>query len=348
MDQPKRGLANTMLWFGEDISYDVGSMYDISGWNLPELWGFTRAAVDEPLNAQLVAANKSDYPKGSIPSKAAFYVIPNNTNNAIIAVNRLLELGVPVSMAEGTIEGFGEAAFVVPASGNNKQIMGDLAKEYGLDVGGVNSLSVELKELRPLKVALHTPGDAEFVLNKLGFDVTYLSETEVRSSLGDYDVLVNYYNRTNTATRNAVQSFVAGGGGYVGIGYNGCNMARNLLLPFSINYGSTNDNGIIRVIHESTPVTANYPEESFGFVYRPGWFTSVGDGITVAASVKDSDDFFMAGHWRNRKDARGSAVIIYGDCGEGKAVLFGTEPVFRAHPEFFFRQVANAIFFSAK
>ena len=347
MNQPKRGLANTLLWFGEDISFDIDIMYDISAWNLPELWGFNRAAVYEPVNARLVRVNKADYPKGSIPSRANFYVIPNNTNNAIIAVNKLLEMGVPVSMAEGVIGGFGAAAFVIPASGNN-QIMGELAREYGLDVGGINSVPGGMKALRPLKVALHTPGDAEFVLKNLGFDVTQLSEARVQDSLGDYDVLVNTFNRTAVSTRNAVDSFVRGGGGYVGIGPLASTMVRNRLLTFDISSGGARDNGIIRVVHNpATPVVANYPVASYGFVFRPGWFTSVGEGVNVAARIEDSDSWFMAGHWRARGTARGSAVIIYGDSSNGKVVLFGTEPVFRAHTEFFFRQVANAIFFAA-
>jgi hypothetical protein len=347
MNQPKRGLANTILWEGEDISDDISSMYDISGWNIPETWGINRVAVTSGFNAQLTDVNKAGYPKGTIPSQAQYYVIPNYTNNAIKAVNRLLDLDLPVGMVSGELEGFGAGAFLVPAKGNN-QVMGELAREYNLEIGGVSEADVEVKELRKPKIAVHTPWDAEFVLENMGFDVEYLSETAVRNNIQDYDVLVNYYNRTNAATRNAVRGFVSGGGGYVGLGANSIAMAANTgLLDVSYNSGGSNDNGVIRVTNDpGALVTANYPAEGFGFVYRPGWITRVGEGVSVAATIIDSPDFFMAGHWRNRKDAQGSPVIAYGDYGEGKAVVFGTEPVFRAHPEGYFRSVANAIFYT--
>jgi len=347
MNQPKRGLANTILWEGEDISYDISSMYDISGWNIPETWGINRVAVTSEFDAQLTDVDKAGYPKGTIPAQAEYYVIPNNTNNSIKAVNRLLDLDLPVGMVTGELEGFGVGAFLVPAKGNN-QIMGALAKEYSLEIGGVSEIDVEVKELRKPKIAVHTPWDAEFVLENMGFDVEYLSETSIRNNIQDYDVLVNYYNRTNPTTRNAVRDFVSGGGGYVGLGANSIAMASGTgLLDISYNSGGSNDNGIIRVINDPDAlVTANYPVEGFGFVYRPGWITHVGEGVSIAATIIDSTDFFMAGHWRTRKDAQGSPVIVYGDYGDGKAVVFGTEPVFRAHPEGFFRSVANAIFYT--
>jgi len=348
MNQPKRGLANTILWEGEDISYDIGAMYDISGWNIPECWGIDRVVVDEPFSAQLVDVNKADYPRGSIPSRANYYVIPNNSNNAIKAVNELLAMGIPVSMALEDLDNYGSAAFLVPATRNN-QVMGQLARKYYLEVGGINSIDVEVKELRKPRVAVHAPWDAEFVLPNMGFDATYVTETAIRQGvLEEYDVLVNYYRRTHSATRPAMAGFVTGGGGYVGIGANACRQASDInLLDVSVNLGGSRDNGLIRVINDpSAPVTANYPEDGYGFVYRPGWFTSVGPEVKVAATIIDSPDFFMAGHWRVRYDAQGSPVIVYGDSGEGKTALFGTEPLFRAHPEGYFRSVSNAIFYT--
>ena len=48
MDQPKRGLANTILWRGLDISYVPGlDMYDISGWSHEPDLGRNHAIVDD-------------------------------------------------------------------------------------------------------------------------------------------------------------------------------------------------------------------------------------------------------------------------------------------------------------
>ncbi|MFP5115413.1 hypothetical protein ACSU64_23970 [Bacillaceae bacterium C204] len=45
-------------------------------------------------------------------------------------------------------------------------------------------------------------------------------------------------------------------------------------------------------------------------MYRPIWYTGT-DNDEVVASLANSDDFFMVGHWINRKaDAKGKAVIV--------------------------------------
>src|SRR5690606_16818940 len=49
--QAKAGLVNAFLWDGEDITEEIGSMYDISAWNLPELWGFESIETDSVVDA---------------------------------------------------------------------------------------------------------------------------------------------------------------------------------------------------------------------------------------------------------------------------------------------------------
>ncbi len=51
MHQPLRGLANTLLDLGSDISKKVPSMYDISAWSWSYLWGATVAKVGSTTDA---------------------------------------------------------------------------------------------------------------------------------------------------------------------------------------------------------------------------------------------------------------------------------------------------------
>ena len=55
MQQALRSLANNLLWDGEDVKaqYGVSSMYDISAWSTPYIWGYTRAKIDAPFSAWL-------------------------------------------------------------------------------------------------------------------------------------------------------------------------------------------------------------------------------------------------------------------------------------------------------
>ncbi|HEY8394823.1 MAG TPA: hypothetical protein VIK92_08505 [Thermaerobacter sp.] len=356
MNQPLRGLANTLLWEGEDISYDIPAMYDISAWQLPELWGFKRVAIEEPFTAQLVQVQKVKRPQGNVQNaNAAYYVIPNDNNNAIRAVNALLERGAEVWMAQGALPGFGQGAFVVRADGQ-RQAVKDLAKDLGLTITGTHSVGGTLKPLRRLRVAALGQGFAlgrgyvDFTLRELGFDVTPVTVSDVASGrLADFDVFVNQVNSSNGAFQQAIRDFVAQGGAYIGIGANSAALNQQLgLLPVVYNAGKRDDNGVVRVVNNTEhPVMANYPAHDYSFVYHPAWFTSTGEGVEVISRLQ-AENFFMAGHWRDRKDAAGSAVVVGGTYGNGRVVLFGTDPLFRAHTRGLFRSVANALFYAAQ
>ncbi|MFZ5435415.1 MAG: hypothetical protein ACOZCF_03650 [Bacillota bacterium] len=92
-----------------------------------------------------------------------------------------------------------------------------------------------------------------------------------------------------------MKSFISAGRGYVETGANSIGMASGCgILDISYSSGGSDANGIIRVTHDpDCIVTANYPRESYGFVFRPGWITHAGAGVQVAASIVDSPDFLM-------------------------------------------------------
>ncbi|WP_430871366.1 hypothetical protein, partial [Escherichia coli] len=77
MDQAKAGLANTMLWDGEDITNDTPAMYDISAWSLPELWGFEAVAIQNPIKVNTTKVNRITG-QGTVSGKGPF-MIPNSS-----------------------------------------------------------------------------------------------------------------------------------------------------------------------------------------------------------------------------------------------------------------------------
>ncbi|GAB2750827.1 hypothetical protein GCM10027072_54850 [Streptomyces bullii] len=92
------------------------------------------------------------------------------------------------------------------------------------------------------------------------------------------------------------------------------------------------------------PVTSGAPDH--GFVYAPVWFTDLGPEVRVEQSY-GSGNPLVSGHWRPGRDggggpaaASGQASVVSGP----RTVLFGTEPLFRAHPKGDFPQVARALF----
>ena len=94
MDQAKAGLANTMLWDGEDISNDTPAMYDISAWSLPELWGFEAVATQNSIDVNATKVNQIAG-QGTVTGKGPF-LIPNSSVKAVNLVNTLLQQGIPV------------------------------------------------------------------------------------------------------------------------------------------------------------------------------------------------------------------------------------------------------------
>ncbi|WP_163528862.1 M14 family zinc carboxypeptidase [Halobacillus ihumii] len=359
MDQAKAGLANTMLWDGEDISYDTPAMYDISAWSLPELWGFEAIAVDEKLDAQAVKVNKINH-KGELDGKGP-YQIPNSSVQAVALVNQLLQNGIPVHQDN-------QGNFYVESQPGN-----DLRKavaESGLTLT-TSEIPNEAQTLDNLKVAILKDGGmwksqshsgTKIALERLGFEVDEVHPRQVaEQGLSDYDVFV--YSGTDRLIsyelsaanqpfglkneqqfenfKRHINAFATNGGSYIAVGAGASKATKTLgLTDVTINLGQSNSNGIVRVNYENTPLTAGYKDTDIGFVYSPVWYTNI-TNQTVAASFKQQN-FFKAGFWKNREDARGKAVIIQEN--EKDVTLIGLEAGFRDHTDYLYRLLSNAIF----
>ncbi|CDQ21271.1 Zinc carboxypeptidase [Halobacillus karajensis] len=360
MSQAKAGLANTMLWDGEDITDLTPSMYDISAWNLPELWGFEAVEVkaDSSFNVKTsdVKKVKAD---GELTGNGP-YVIPNSSVKAINLVNTLVKNGFRVTM-------------------DGKQFYVDANKSPELrklvEASGITVKSIEAVDGEPLtsqKVTILKDGGmnkgqshagALIALERLGFEVQEITPRELaEQGLGDTEVffysgtsnLISYNNSPpnaefglgNEAQYNAfkenIHSFVEDGGKYIAVGAGASDAAKQLgLTDVTVHKGGYNSNGIVRVNYDSVSLTSGYGETDYGFVYHPVWYTDV-EGTDVHATYKDSRNFFMAGHWEDRADAQGQPVIIKEQ--DQDVTLIGLEAGFRDHTDYLFRLFSNAIY----
>ncbi|PSL41354.1 zinc carboxypeptidase [Planomicrobium soli] len=358
MSQVKAGLANTMLWDGEDITNDTPSMYDISAWSLPELWGFEADPVKTKLTVP-TAKVKSVDEHGTLSGKGPF-VIPNSSVKAVELANTLLQQGINVRRDS-------EGNFYV--SGSLKTIQ-SAVKASGLHIeSGVTPVGAE--KLTKLKVALledggmnkqQTHAGMNLALERLGFDVTELSPVEVaESGLQSYDAFI--YNGTESlistrlsaanlefglqnagqfaAFKENVTNFVKEGGKFIAAGAGASNAAKTLgLTDAAVKVGTSNSNGIVSVDYDGTGITAGYGQDDIGFVYRPAWYTGVEESEVMA--TYDESDFFLAGHWKGNENAAGQPVIIRES--DKDVTLIGLEPAFRDHTDYLFRLVSNALY----
>ncbi|MFC4076151.1 M14 family zinc carboxypeptidase [Salinithrix halophila] len=359
MNQAKAGLANTMLWEGEDITDTIPSMYDISSWSLPKLWGFQADRIDQDI-AVTSGPVKKGKPQGALSRKGPYH-IPNQTVEAVYLVNTLLKHGIPVWRDS-------KGDFYVHRI--KRSMLKQAVRASGLRIRS-RAIPKQAQPLRNLKVAILKDGGiykaqshagTREALERLGFQVTELHPRQVaKQGLGAYDVFV--YSGTSLMItsrlskankefglkdevqvrkfKKQVTQFVKKGGKYIAVGSSASQATRTLgLTDITVHAGGGNSNGIVKVDTKKSPLTFGYAKQDIGFVYRPAWYTPT-HGETVAASYKDSPDFFHSGHWKNRQPAQGKPVIVQE---KGKDVtLIGLEPGFRGHTDYLYRLLSNAV-----
>jgi hypothetical protein len=358
LTQPKRGLANTILDEGLDLSYipDLFFYSPPSVWSHPYLWGVYRAEVHEPLTVNTVGISQADAPRGSlVGSRASAYAYYPSSITAIQTTNALLARGetlyrVPAAFADSGRD-FRPGAIIVPG---NPALANELVNGYALDLvalDGVPEGTVVLRQQR-IAAALSDEG-SRFLLARLGFQYDLVTRNQLNSGfdLSTYDVLIN--NSVNLGNLNptgsaALLGFIAGGGDYVGLGNAGAVFAAPAqagLLEFTTQTSA--GNSIARVDYETGDgLSAGFLPEGYAFINGTAIFDTVGEGVGVSARIDDSAHFLVSGFWPGwqESNASGMPVVIHNADGVQDTVLIGIDVAFRAHPEDSFRLVANAIY----
>jgi len=370
MDQPRRGLANTMLELGYDISELTPQMYDISGWSHAELWGATVVTVPDGEQLSVDTRRVSDVTTtGGVPAgTAAAYAFELDSEIAIVAANEMLAAGVALRRGpEGTA--------IVP--GDARALLDGFASQ-GITFTALAELPAGAEALAPVRIAAAVNPDERHVLGKLGFDVDRVTVAALNSgsvALADYDVLMmsagfNYAGLNQNAV-TALQSWLDAGGGVIGLSGTGASFNQNAGLldaAFELGPACAVANGVVAVDNAAdSAVVSGFPADDTSFVYDPLWFTETGDDVRVDQRF-DAGDVLLAGHWlgdfqqwigddepgpncggaiegSTQEDAAGHASIISGvDQTGARIVLFGTEPMFRDHPKKLYQQVAQALY----
>ena len=369
MQQPRRGLANTMLEPGYDISRLTPQMYDISGWSHAQLWGATVLTVPQGTGLSVPARAVTDaHVRAQLPGYAAAYGFELDSEAAILAAGELIDARVPLRLAT-------DGSVIVP--GGHLHHLGGYA-EAGVTFTALDELP-DSEELEQPRIAASLGADELFVLDELGFDVTPIDEAQLNdgtASLSEFDILMVStdfdHGALSAEIRGELDTWLAEGGGIVGLGAGGATFnAQAGLLDVGFREGPAcaTANGIVAVDRASpSPVTVGGDGDDTSFVYAPVWFPEVADGVRVDESY-DADDVLLAGHWlgddedwigdsepggvncdgarrgTGQDDAAGHASVVSAALDQGgRVVLFGTEPLFRAHPRKLFGQVANALY----
>ncbi|GAB3790604.1 M14 family zinc carboxypeptidase [Virgibacillus kimchii] len=336
MRQARAGLANTLLWDGEDISEQVNAMYDISGWSLPELWGFDATATYSNVDVAVSEVESVEL-EGSLEGDGP-YEIANSSVESIAFVNKLMENGFPVYKGENGN---------YYAEPGDRDLLSELVRETSGISLKTKAIPNEASLLDKVNVAVFNDRGihgTRTALQRLGFQpVDIEPEDIVENGLDEFDVLIvnGPSIHGSDAYKQQIEEFIENGGKYIAIGAQASNAAAELgLADVTVNSGGRNSNGIVTVDFKDTSLTAGYGSRDFGFVYEPVWYTDLENDRVVASYGEQ--DFFRAGFWQNSQVAQGQPVIIKGH--HPGVTLLGLEAGFRDHPENLYRLLSNAIY----
>jgi hypothetical protein len=357
MDQPKRGLANTILEDGMNVSGIEGLTFysPPTAWSLPLLWGVSRVVVvEEDVAIATEPVAQSRMPQGSVEGEpvAGYAYLPANLA-AFQATNELLARGITV---ERTTAPFDDGQRTLPTGTlivqEDPLLASELASDYALDLLALGELPVEATTLEAQRIAVYGDEGVAHSLERMGFDYDPISVQGLNNGdLAGYDLFLNLSRSWSGLGRRAQSSltdFFANGGDYIGLRSTGIQFALDAGLV-SAETDTFSGNAIIRVDYEPEhPVAAGFWPDDYAYVYNPIIFTATGEGVAVAAIHGGGDDFVVAGYWPGweQSGAAGMPVILHRDTDTADVTLIGIDATFRGHPENTFRLVGNAIFSS--
>ena len=364
MNQARRGLADTALRIGVDVSSRISILYaPPAAWRHGYLWGadvetIPRGAQFAP---QLNAVTKaSRLPGGVEPGEADRYVLELDSPTAVRTLNRLVDAGTPAEVALGQLTSVGGATLaagsaVFAGDDATRERLAAAGRDAGVRFRRANAAG--LPQLEPIervpRIAVLTGAVNQDVwsLRSLGFPAAPVSVGSINSAATDplaaYDLVWNAGNwpaaESQATARARLSAFFAGGGGYLGVGVNAANFlvdGGQVTRLAALNRGGNGRSGIVYWDNEggaASPISGAYPSRDTAIMDPPTWFTSVPATMQVDGRLPASG-FFAAGLWApdaESASAPGSPVILHGTNAAQTARLtsFAMNPLYRADPE---------------
>ena len=166
--------------------------YDVTGHTLSLQLGVDVVEASEVFDAALEVVEMPELRPGSVHRVGKYYVFDPAPNYAAKAVNRLLKEGFAVSRSMEEVEVddwvFKPGAFMVESKGGLRELLEEMAKEYGLDFVGIDSPLGETFDLSKPKIGIYRawlPNADEswlrMVFDEYGFDYVNLYPEDVRA-----------------------------------------------------------------------------------------------------------------------------------------------------------------------
>jgi hypothetical protein len=362
MKQAHRGLAETTLSIGVDVSSQISQLYAPPGaWSHGYLWGadVVQIPTGARFRADAHAVRRTQRLAGGVePGRADSYALEIDSATAVRTLNSLIADGVEAGIAKALFTSgsrtYPAGTAIFPASA--KHTLDRAGKDSGLRFAGVRATSLPALEPRTTvpRIAVLTGGLTQeiWVLRDLGFTAdpvgtggtSNLNNPAVPDPLAGYDVIFNQAGWPAGATaRERLTAFFANHGGYVGAGTGGAaflTSAGQVAGLTAANRSGAGRSGIVywdNVGGADSPIVGAYPARDTAIMDPPTWLTAVPDTLDVDAKLPESG-FFAAGLWlldAQSASAPGSPLVAHGPntAGTARLTVFAMNPAYRADPE---------------
>jgi hypothetical protein len=379
MDQPLRGLADTALGPGVDVSDRIGQLYAPPGaWSHGELWGADVLTVADGVRFRpdTDRIRRPDDPDGGIAngekskSPVLAYALKLDSGTAVRTLNALLGSGLTAELA--TTPFVTESGGQLPAGSvlfpaDARKALDDAGEDAGIWFHAVHTTLPASEPIdRSPRIAVLAAGPTQelWVLRDLGFTADAITTTALNNAGGPdplvgYDLIYNISNlpgAANATYRSRIASFLASGGGYIGAGLGGANFLGSTSEIAGLTAMIRQVRGWSGIINWNNSasgtgqITGAYREQDRAIVDPPTWFASVPASWTVDGSLPLTG-FFLSGLWKfdaQSASAPGSAVIAHGTntSGTARVVSFAMNPLYRADPEREWPMLASAAYWA--
>ena len=367
MAQAHRGLAETALGIGVDVSSRIGILYaPPAAWSHGYLWGADVLQVPNgvPLNAKLTQPIFEPMVFGGITlggglesGPADYYALEVDSPTAVRTLNTLLKGGLTAKLATAPFSSGGVSfpAGTVLFDDATAGTIGPAAAAAGLKFRRVATAPAGLEDIgRSPRIAVFTNAVDQSVwsLRNLGFTADPVGTTALNGAsdpLVSYDVVfstANYPANTpaNAIARARLAAFFAAGGGYLGGGSAGAQFITSGGLAAGLTAATRSGNGRSGIVFwdntggAASPITGAYPSRDTAIVDPPTWFTAVPSGWSIDANLPIAG-FFAAGLWlidAASASAPGAPMVAHGTsttAGAPRLAAFAFNPLYRADPE---------------
>jgi hypothetical protein len=380
MTQAHRGLADTALSIGTNISGLIGQLYaPPAAWSHGYLWGADTLVIPRDADFAPITnrVTKSSHLLGGVePGVADAYVLVIDSPTAVRTLNALLMGGMQAQLAmtsftSPTGETLPAGSAIFAADPATKVALASAGRTN--DVWFARAYNSALPALEPIdrvpRIAVLTSSVNQDVwsLRNLGFTAdpiatgatSQLNTPTAPNPLDGYDLVFNTAGWPSGATARArLQAFFAAGGGYMGAGTNGANFLSSAALVTGLTAASrtgSGRSGIVQWNNEgslNSPIVGSFPAQDTAIMDPPTWFTAIPATMSVDGRLPLAG-YFLAGLWQpdaQSASAPGSAVIAHGTSisGAARLTIFAMNPLYRADPEREWVMLGSAAYWADK